>query len=420
MGDLRQMNRRTLLKRAGLLGAALVAGGVVADRAFLKDDPSLPYLPGFNDDFALLSTSAVAAEVMPKLRAAGGRCARIGVDWSQVQAAGPTSWDWSSIDPVRVQALLAGVQILPTLFGCPEWAKPVATATRRSGPGPSLPDPAFRTCSPEHDPAFGRFAAETIRHFDLPRTLEDLPPLIPGVEIFNEPNLWKFGDVPPDRTLQLTQAAAEAVAQDAAEGRFSGEMRVITGGLAPAVELKPDNRSGYPARPAWQDYLAELDGPGDFDVGFHSYELSKPPEEVLTEPEDNPDDPAARARQFAAWQADQIVGKIDEALALTERDLWLTETGASSEGTWSGDVFTAAYRLEHGQQVQADVLSRVADALKSRSRCRSMIVHRLFSADEAEPPPTPGEDSPYYGYGVYDAPEGPAKLAVTALADSWN
>ena len=159
--------------------------------------------------------------------------------------------------------------------------------------------------------------------------------------------------------------------------------------------------------------------PPEFDVGFHSYELSKPPPGTLTTPEDNPPQPYARAVEFAIWQASQIVGLIDQALEITDQDIWLTETGASSASTWSQDIFSPGYRLAHGQEIQAEVLSGVANALKATTRCRAMLVHRLFSDELAEPPPSESSDSPYYQYGVYDSINGRPKLAVEALAQTW-
>lgn len=363
---------------------------------------------------------------MPKIELAGGRAARVGVDWGLVQPDGPDSWDFSSIEPVRIQAMLAGVQILPTVFGCPEWAQPVVTAAPR-GRRRELPEAHFRTCAPRFDPDFGRFADRTLRHFDAPSRNEGRPRQVSGVEILNEPNFWTFGDVPVGRLLDLTGAAWEAVEASARAGAFSAPMRVISGGLAPVSALGP-GEGAFPPRPSWQEYLAELDASGaGFDLGFHSYETGRPPAGTLTVTEENPDDPFARAGQFAAWQADQIIGKIDAALEITSRDIWVTETGASSAATWPVDIFTPEYRREHGQQIQAEVLGRIADALKDRPRCRSMFVHRLFSNDAAEPLPSrAGADpslqtgaSDYHQYGVYDSIDGAPKLAVARLASVW-
>ena len=425
MPDRTRLSRRSLLKRAGLISGALVLGGAaVLDRTLWRDDPVPGYLSGFNDDFVAYSTSSAAASVLPDLKAAGGRCIRIGVDWGRVQADGPDSWDWSYLDPIQIQCLAAGVEILPTVFGCPEWAGPVVTASRRAVKGSPYPDDSFRTCSPEFDGEFGRFADATLRRLDAPRKLAEVPRLVSAVEILNEPNFWIFGDVPADRLRELTTAAAEAVNTSEQAGAFSNPMRVLSGGLAPLSSIAAGEKSAFPPRPSWQDYLSELTsaGPLGFDIGVHSYELGKPPAGEVTAPESNPTDPYARAREFATWQTGRIVERVDEALALTSRDIWLTETGASSASTWPEDVFTPEYRLAHGEEIQAEVLSGVADALKSRPRCRSMIVHRLYSDDEAEPPPNQGSgfSSDYFQYGVYDAIDGAPKLAVAALAEAWG
>jgi hypothetical protein len=414
MTDRARLTRRSLLKRAGLIGAAIVAGGVVLERTVLQKDESSSYLSGFNDDFVAYSTSDFAGSVMEKVQAAGGQSVRIGVDWGAVQAEGAQSFDWSPYNALHAQALIAGVQILPTIFGCPAWANPVSTS-------PETAD--FPVCSREHDDDFGRFAFATARHFDAPaRVRSDLPTVISAVEILNEPNIVTFGAIPAGRLFELSQAAAQAIAAGNESGAFSEPITVVSGGLAPVIPVAPGNAGGFTPRPSWQDYLTEMLAAGspEFEVGIHSYETAKPPPGTLTEPEDNSSDPYARAGQFAGWQADRIIDRIDQALDLTTRDIWVTETGASSAGIWSKDIFSPGYREAHGQKIQADVLTRVAEALGSRPRCKAMIVHRLFSNDEAEPPPTASEDSVHYQNGVYESIDGKPKLAVAALAEAWG
>ena len=417
------MNRRRLLQRAGLATVAIGLGGaLVLDRTLWNDRERIEYLPGFNDDFLTYSTTDFADATMERVRTCGGRLVRFGVNWGEVQADGPASHDWSAYDRLYAQALAAGVQLLPTVYGCPEWAGPVVTATLWPGNNPPLPPDYFRTCSPGHDPDFGNFAAATLRHFDAFSRLQGRPTVVTAVEILNEPNVWTFGGVPATRLRELSVAAADRVAASQKAGAFSQPMRVVSGGIAPVTELEPGNPLGYPPRPSWQEYLEELleGAPADFDVGFHSFETSKPPAGVLTIPEDDSDDPFGRAGQFAEWQSARILDRIDEALALAPGDLWLTETGASSESIWSVDVFSPAYRAEHGQRIQTEVLTGIADGLGSRPRCRSMLVHRLYTDDLAEPPPGADSDSPHHGDGVYESTGGEPKLAVSALADAWS
>jgi len=393
----------------------------VLDRTVWNDEGGLAYQPGFNDDFLTFSATGSGEQALEKVLAAGGKCVRINVDWGSVQASGPRSYDWTAFDALHGQSLAAGVQILPSIHGCPDWADPVYSG-REPGEPPPYPE-YFRTCSPEHDPDFGRFADATLRHFDAPtRAGQDIPTVISAVEILNEPNIVTFGEVPANRLFALSQAAAEAVSASQAAGAFSGPMTVVSGGLAPVIAVEPGNEGGFTPRPSWQDYLRELVGSGTpgFDVGVHSYETSKPPPGTLTEPERNEADPYARAGQFAEWQTSRIVGRVDQALDITDRDVWVTETGASSAGIWSKDIFTPGYRQAHGQRIQADVLSGVADALKSRPRIKAMVVHRLFDDDAAEPAPSPTADSIHFQSGVYDSADGKAKLAVAALAEAWS
>lgn len=422
MRDQTRLTRRTLLKRAGA-GTVLVLGtGFALERVLGGDGRPRGYLPGFNDDFLPYSHSGFARPTMEKVRDSNGVALRFGVDWAEVQAAGPTSFDWSRYQSLYDLALEFGLELLPTVFGCPEWAGPVRTARRWSGNDPEFPADSFRTCSSEYDDRFGLFTDATLRHFDAFSKWQDRPTVVRAVEILNEPNSWTFGDVPAGRVRELCDAAAEAVAASQDSGAFSRPMRVVSGGLAPVTALEPGNRLGHPPRVAWQEYLGELlgEGPVGFDVGVHSYESSKPPAGTLGSAEDDPSDPFARGREYARWQVAGILARIDEATGLAPGDVWLTETGASSAALWPTDIFSPAYRARFGQQIQAEVLARIAEGLESRPRCRSMIVHRLYSDDRAEPPPGAGQNSPHYQSGIYESIGGPPKLAVDALTGVWG
>lgn len=418
MPEQSRLTRRSLLKRAGA-GAALLAGtGFLLERTLSEDRPR-GYLTGFNDDFLAYSATGFAGQTMQKVRRSNGTALRFGVNWGQVQAAGPRNFDFTPYNRLYGLALHHGLQLLPTVFGCPDWAGPVMHARRRTDAGPAFPDESFRTCSPEHDHRFGHFVAATMRHFDT-FSMHGRPTVIQAAEIFNEPNLWTFGEVPADRVRELANAAAEAVAADQAAGAFSVPMSVISGGLGPVSALQVRNRLGLPPRISWQQYLRELlDGPVRFDVGIHSYESGKPPGEVLDTAEENPSDQFSRGREYADWQADQILDRVDQTLELAPGDVWITETGASSAALWPEDIFSPAYRNEFGQRIQAEVLAQVAAGVRSRPRCRAMIVHRLFSNDQAEPPPGDGQNSAHFQSGIYESVNGQPKLAVKALAENW-
>lgn len=417
------MTRRRLLKRAGMAGAAVILGGaIVIDRTGESpDDSDIAFLPGFNDNFVEYSHSDLGNRTMARVSSCGGRCVRFGIDWGTVQADGPEHYDWSNYDPLFLQVLVHGLELMPTITGCPDWADPVTTTKGISGHMPRVPPSYNRSCDPRHDGDFGRFADATLRHFDAFSKDRDWPRAISAVEILNEPNIWNIGEMPPQRLAELAGAAADQVAASEADGAYSGPMRVISGGLSSLAGLAERDRPGQLVHAPWEDYLGELVAGGTgFDVGFHSYEISKPPAGILTIPEENPEDPSGRARQFAEWQAAGIVERIDVATSIASTDIWVTETGASSASTWSQDIFTPSYRAANGQAIQALALSRIAGALKSRDRVRSMLVHRLYSDDTAEPPPDHDSDSPHYQDGVFQAIDGPPKTAVAALAEAWN
>lgn len=417
------LTRRSLIKRIGVAGIAILLGGaLVARRATEGEAETLSYLPGFNDDFLVYATSDIADTTMSRVASCGGRCVRFGVDWGVVQAEGPDQFDFTPYDQLYIQVLSHGLQLLPTVTGCPDWADPVTTTKGLPGSTPQVPPPYYRSCDPRHDHSFGRFVDATLQHFDAITRLYEVPPVISGVEITNEPNIWNIGEMPASRLRELASAAASEVARSQEAGAFSGPMRVISGGISSLAGLTEPDVLGNRVHPPWEDYLTELvaDGPVEFDVGFHSYEISKPPAGTLTVPETDPAAPHGRMQEFAEWQASEIVARIDRAAAIVPTDIWVTETGASSASIWSTDIFSPTYRAVHGEAIQAYVLALVASALESEPRVRSMLVHRLYSDDEAEPPPTPDSDSAHYQDGVYDSIDGNPKAAVATLTQSWS
>jgi len=419
-GERRSLTRRKFLRRAGGYGAALGATSAFGLFQAGEAQASPPnYLTGFNDDFNGYAGTSYASATLDRVKFCNGKAIRIGVNWADVQAGGPSSYDWTNYDTIYAQALGKGVQILPTVFGCPSWANPQVTAPPHPKTG-LYPDPAYRTCHPSYDSAFGNFVDQVVRHFDFFTKYYGLSKVITGVEITNEPNLWTFGSVPSSRLRDLTTAAANAVATSQGAGAFSGPMRVISGGLAPVSEILPGNPN-FPPQQHWWAYLVDLVSTGStaYDVGFHSYELDKPPSSVLTIPENTPSNPFGRAAQYVNWQSTNIVDQIDLAHQLSGRDIWVTETGASSGCTWKNgvksDIFSDPYRATNGPTIQADVLAEIADEMKTRPWCKAMIVHRLYSNNTGEPPNTA-----YYQYGVYDAINGNVKVAAYVLQIHWS
>lgn len=424
------ISRRELIKRLGMLGAAATLMGGWSFPPPEPTAPAEPFLTGFNDGFMSFEPAGRLPAALADLRAANGRAIRQNVDWRVVQPDEGGPYDWSTYDPLLRSLVDQGVQILPVLHGCPDWAGPQ---------GPPEADASWHTCDPAHDDDFGGFAAEVVRFFDSP-TREGAPVTVRAIEIGNEPNTYVFGGVPAARLRELSNIAASQVEDHLVAGDYSfspaapDPIRVVSGGLATVAAIEGSGTfPTYPNRGEWRDYLEELVGGGDiaFDVGIHPYETNRPPNHLIESwaPEGtSPYSDGTKAVQYGAWQATEINSRYDDAERIVAANspnagLWVTETGASSANTWDLDIFQdPGYRQAWGERIQAGVLGSVAGHLASSPRCAAMFVHRLYSVDDAWNE-QPGQ--PHYRYGVYDpplTPEGPYvdKLARRALAARWG
>jgi len=418
------------MKRMGRYGAAAaLTGGLTFGGAETARAAPPSYFTGFNDGFLSLSDAGQLATALDHLKSAKGQAIRQNIDWRVVQPTQNGGYDWTRYTTLFGHLLNKDVQIIPVLHGCPSWANPQ---------GPPQAPADWHICDQAHEEAFGKFAAETVRFFDSWSKAYGVPPKIKAVEVGNEPNLYMFGGVPAARLRQLSNIAAFHIHANYLLGNYSyppsspNPIRVISGGLAAVGAISGTGPyPNYPFRPDWKNYLQELVGGGyniNFDVGIHPYETEKPPSGVVggwASEGSSPFSDGSKALQYGVWQANQIKATYYEAEAIVaancSANLWVTETGTSSHSTWSVDVFqNSGYRQTWGQHIQGGVLSLVADYLRSRPRCRSMIVHRLYSDDSAEP-----VNGPFYRYGIYDPPLTPGgprveKVARASLTGAWS
>ena len=104
---------------------------------------------GFSPGFRVLwESDAELARDLDGMAATGAAWVRFDLDWSQVQHASATSWDWSRFDRLVDGAHARGLQVVAMPAYTPAWARPAGTtnkhdlATRPSSPGSCEPRPS--------------------------------------------------------------------------------------------------------------------------------------------------------------------------------------------------------------------------------------------------------------------------------------
>ncbi len=225
----------------------------------------------------------------------GVRWLRTDLNWSVVQAAGPDSFDWTSMDRIVELATEHDIEVLPVVGSAPSWA----------WENPSRPSP------PANEADYADFLTSAVTRYS--------PKGVDVWEIWNEPNLSGPWPPAPDpvayaRLLQAAYAAIKLADPNAT---------VLTGGLAAATSS--GTSSGITHYSA-VDFLEVIyqQGAGDaFDaVGFHPYSYPR-----------MPDDPAP----WNGWSL--MVGPIRELMDSQgdgQKAIWITEYGAPTNEAESG------------------------------------------------------------------------------------
>ncbi|MFN8216982.1 MAG: hypothetical protein U0R71_10335 [Solirubrobacterales bacterium] len=210
--------------------------------------------PGF---LGVSPQSAATAKDMTLMRKAGIRSLRISLNWPAIEPDNPEYFlsDWSGFDREVGMAAEAGIEVLPTVWGSPDWvalertALPVRTAWQRRG--------------------WTRFLREAVRRYGPGGEFWDEHPELPYLpirrwEIWNEENIVSFAGSPePAEYARLVRISGRAV--HAADGGAE----VIVGGLFGRPLQVPPNVG-------LADFLNRLYRAGDvkpfFDaIGLHPY-----------------------------------------------------------------------------------------------------------------------------------------------------
>jgi hypothetical protein len=245
---------------------------------------------------------------------AGASWIRMDVNWSMIQAQGPSSYDWAPFDRVAMAARARGFQILATVLYTPGWARP-------AGGTASSP--------PVHLDDYVAFARQAAQHFG--------PLGVHAYEIWNEPNISAFWQPRPDvaaYTAMLRGASAAIRSVDR-------QALIVTGGTSPA----PDSGGNISPISFLRGIYAN-GGKSAFDVvAHHPYCWPALPGESQT---------------WSAWY--QMYGTPPSLRSVMTdngdagKQIWATEFGAPTNGPAGSFV---------SEQVQAATVSRAFELFRS-------------------------------------------------------
>jgi polysaccharide biosynthesis protein PslG len=288
----------------------------------------------------------------------GVRWVRVDIAWSRIQAAGPSSFNWSAVDPT-VEAITArGMKVLGIISYTPPWARPPGTNSTY-GPDPDV---------------YADFAGVAVEHYSAMG--------VDTYEIWNEPNIRYFWTPAPDpktytRMLILAYAKIKQADPDA---------RVLSGGTA---TWSSDGTNISPV-----DFLSAIyanGGAGSFDA-------------VANHPYCYPDVYPGDAVDWCGWY--QMYGTSPSLRSLMvahgdgAKKIWGTEFGAPSNGP---DSVT--------ESVQAQMISRAYSLWQTYDWAGPLFTYELRDNGTNS-----GDREDWFGLLSYDWTPKPAYDAYKAAA----
>jgi hypothetical protein len=239
---------------------------------------------------------------------AGSKWMRIDINWAQVQAGGPNSYDWTDIDNVVKGATARGMSVLGVIDYTPSWARPANTDASY---GPNAAQ-------------YATFAATAAAHYSALG--------VNAFEIWNEENMVASWTPAPNVAAYTSVLKAAYPAIKSADPKAT----VITGGLSPATDDGTDI-----APVTFLQGIYANGGHGSFDaVAMHPY--------------CNPDLPGA-ADAWSGWY--QMYGTPTSLRSLMvangdgAKKIWGTEFGTPSSGAsgvsqaFQAQTVTRAFQL---------------------------------------------------------------------------
>jgi hypothetical protein len=114
-----------VLVRAWIAAVLLAIGGSAAAAA-----PALAVPANF---WGVVPQALPTSEEFQRLRLGGVDSFRVPVSWGAVQSSRGAAFDWSSVDPEVAGAASAGLEVLPFVYGAPDWAVPSAVVPGSHG-----------------------------------------------------------------------------------------------------------------------------------------------------------------------------------------------------------------------------------------------------------------------------------------------
>jgi hypothetical protein len=283
--------------------AALIASGAIATKARAVN-PLGPDMFGISTGGTIQNQDVTTlGRDLDTMAAVGARWVRIDINWAQVQAGGPSSYNWAPIDRVVQGANARGLKVLGIIAYTPGWARPSGTSSKYG------PDPA----------TYAAFAAEAVEHYSAMG--------VHAYEVWNEPNIVGFWQPKPSPSAytQLLRAAYPAI--KAADPQAT----VLTGGTSPAVS---DGTNVAPV--AFVQGIYANGGRGYFDaVSHHPYTWPA-----------FPGDTQAWNPWYQMTGANPSIRSVMGANGDSAKKVWATEYGAPTNGPSSSSPVSEATQAE--------------------------------------------------------------------------
>ena len=289
---------------------------------------------------------------------AGAAWIRMDINWSMIQAHGPSSYEWAPFDRVASAARSQGFHVLATILYTPAWARP-------SGGTASTP--------PARLDDYVAFTRQAARHY---ATLG-----IHAYEIWNEPNISAFWQPRADvaaYTAMLRGASAAIRSVDP-------QAVIVTGGTSPA----PDS-GGNISPVAFLRGIYANGGRSAFDVvAHHPYCWPALPGD---------------AQAWSAWY--QMYGTSPSLRSVMTdngdagKQIWATEFGAPTNGPAGSFV---------SEQAQATTVTRAFELFRSYKWAGPLF---WYSERDIGTAPTTREN--FFGVLRNDFSPKPAFTAYTA------
>lgn len=320
-----------------LVDPSLPAAAPTADRDPGGPDNTSPVEPEFFGavaDAAFATRGRARAGVLESLTRSGIGSIRQPFSWHEIERTEGT-WTWRSHDQFVADTARRGIEVLPILFGAPDFAaRANPDGTRDGGFYP-----------PADNARFADFAARVVRRYGRDGEFWKAYPSVPyrpitSWEVWNEPNgseFWRTGVDGADYARLLIAASGAIKAVDPAAF-------VVSGGL-------PSMGGDHDAIRPYLDAMYRAGaGPAMDAVGLHPY--APTPARMLD----------------IVWGARQVMNRYGD----TGKKLWLTEYGYPTGGPFSD--YTQA---EEGQTAMIVESARRAAGARDRLGIGKLVYYSL-------------------------------------------